>query len=198
MNPNSGSDAFVTKPTSTNASRPLVITAGEPAGIGPELCLALVDAALDERIVIVADPEVLTQHARRLGRDLHLLEFDPGNPGSSADAAPGTVVVWSHPMPEPTVFGTPNPANSKALLDGLTSAVEGCQGGLFAGLVTAPLQKSAINDAGIPFTGHTEFLAELTHTPNPSCCWSPPNSVLHWRARTCLCQRCPPTSRSSA
>jgi 4-hydroxythreonine-4-phosphate dehydrogenase len=157
----------VTKPTSKNASSLLAVTAGEPAGIGPELCLSLADAALEERLVIIADPEVLRQRATRLGRDIRLLEFDPGNPAASAGSTPGTVVVWPHPMPDPAVCGTPNPDNSGALLEGLKSAVEGCQGGLFAGMVTAPLQKSAINDAGIPFTGHTEFLADLTNTRKP-------------------------------
>lgn len=70
-------------------------------------------------------------------------------------------------MPDPAVCGTPNPDNSQSLLDGLRSAVAGCVSGTFSGLVTAPLQKSTINDAGIPFTGHTEYLAELTHTATP-------------------------------
>lgn len=117
--------------------------------------------------MVVADPEVLRHRAALLGRDLTIVEFDPADPDRCAQAQPGSIAVWSHPMPRPEVCGTPDPANSKALLDGLRSAVAGCQNGLFGGLVTAPLQKSTINDSGIPFTGHTEFLAELTSTPKP-------------------------------
>lgn len=116
---------------------------------------------------MVADPEVLRIRAALLGRKVDIVEFDPDDPSSGAQTQPGSIVVWSHPMPRPEVCGTPDPANSKALLDGLRSAVSGCRSGQFAGLVTAPLQKSTINDSGIPFTGHTEFLAELTNTPKP-------------------------------
>ncbi len=71
------------------------------------------------------------------------------------------------PFPAPVISGQPDPANAKTLLDGLERAVRGCLDGEFSGLVTAPLAKSVIADAGIPFTGHTEFLAELTDTPLP-------------------------------
>ena len=119
---------------------------------------------LPRPVVVIADPAVLEDRARRLGHSLSLVEFDPG----SASRLPADkLAVWPHPMPDPHVCGTPNPANSKALLDGLQSAVRGCEAGDFSALVTGPLQKSTINDAGIPFTGHTEFLAELTGAGRP-------------------------------
>jgi 4-hydroxythreonine-4-phosphate dehydrogenase len=91
----------------------------------------------------------------------------------SADTTPaepaqaGELFVIATPFPQQPLNGRPDPANSNVLLDGLRIAVDGCLDGRFAGLVTAPLQKSVINDAGVEFTGHTEFLAKLTNTTTP-------------------------------
>jgi 4-hydroxythreonine-4-phosphate dehydrogenase len=149
------------------ANRPLAVTAGEPAGIGPELCLELARRGRSDELVIVADPKMLLARAARLGwNDITIREFDP-SAKRAARAAAGELVVMAQPLPNPDVCGRPDPENSRALLEGVRRAVEGCNSGLFAALVTAPLQKSAINDAGIPFTGHTEYLAELTSSPTP-------------------------------
>lgn len=121
------------------SDRPLVVTAGEPAGIGPELCNALGESPYANDVVIIGD--------RRLIR--------------------GSLRVIDTPFPEPVIPGSPNPANAQSLIDGLTRAVSGCLRGEFSGLVTAPLAKRVIADAGIPFTGHTELLAELTNTLLP-------------------------------
>ncbi len=130
--------------------QPIVVTAGEPAGIGPDLCLALARGPLAASLVVVADPDVLRSRAARLGIELsRKLEILPIS------------------CPEPKVCGVPSPANAGALLEGLRLAVDGCLRGNFAALVTGPLQKSVINDAGIPFSGHTEFIAGLTGTPRP-------------------------------
>lgn len=119
--------------------KPLVVTAGEPAGIGPELCDALVDSPFADDIVIIGDRSQFRNELR----------------------------VIDTPFPAPVAPGKPDPANARTLLDGLEMAVRGCNEGRYAALVTAPLAKSVIADAGIPFTGHTEFLAELTSTPLP-------------------------------
>lgn len=119
--------------------KPLVITAGEPAGIGPELCRALADSEFAADVVIVGDASLLDDRLQ----------------------------VIDTPFPAPVVCGQPDPANAKTLLDGLTIAVEGCMDGRFAGLVTAPVAKSVIAESGIAFTGHTEFLAGLTGTEQP-------------------------------
>ncbi|MBT8087803.1 MAG: 4-hydroxythreonine-4-phosphate dehydrogenase PdxA [Gammaproteobacteria bacterium] len=119
--------------------KPLVITAGDPAGIGPELCDALADSRLARNVVIIGDKSLQKS----------------GLP------------VIDMPFPAPVVSGQPDSANARTLLDGLERAVRGCLDGEFSGLVTAPLAKSVIADASIPFTGHTEFLAELTDTPLP-------------------------------
>ena len=143
---------------------PLVVTAGEPAGIGPELCLALAHEPLPCEIVVVSDPELLQSRAAMTGSDVRIAEVSPDN---ISPAQQGELRVIPVPFPEDSECGKLNPANAPALLDGLRKAANGCMDGRFAGLVTAPLQKSVINDAGIPFIGHTEFLADITDADMP-------------------------------
>jgi len=134
----------------SDLNKPIVVTAGEPAGIGPDLCLALASGPLAGNIVVVADPAVLRRRAALLGIDF-----------------PTGLAILPITCPQPEVCGVPSTANAASLLQGLRLAVEGCQQGRFAALVTGPMQKSVISEAGIPFTGHTEFLADLTQTPRP-------------------------------
>jgi 4-hydroxythreonine-4-phosphate dehydrogenase len=152
--------------TSPLPRRPLAVTAGEPAGIGPELCLLLARSARADGLVIVGDPELLEARAARLGWRVSIREYDPCGQGQRR-AGFGELAVMTQSLPNRDVCGTPDPANSRSLLEGIRRAVEGCLSGLFSGLVTAPLQKSAINDAGIPFTGHTEYLAGLLSARTP-------------------------------
>ncbi len=144
--------------------KPLVVTAGEPAGIGPELCLALAGERLPSGIVVISDPGLLEGRASLLGMDVRIREISLDDAGDEAD---GELRVIPVTFPETPECGKPDPANARAVLDGLRLAVKGCMDGRFAGLVTAPVQKSVINDAGFAFTGHTEFLAELTNTDLP-------------------------------
>ncbi len=148
--------------TSTNRNL-LVITAGEPAGIGPDLCIELAQTEWSDRVVVIADPDILESRARRLGVELTILSPDAEKRG----AANHCLTVLAEPLANSSVCGTPDPANAESLLAGLDRAVKGCLAGEFSGLVTAPLQKSTINDAGISFSGHTEYLAELTSTQTP-------------------------------
>lgn len=141
---------------------PLAVTAGEPAGIGPDLCVELAQTPLAAGLVIIADPALLSERARLLRLPLTINEY-----GTRAAAGAGVLTVLPLGLPNRSVRGAPDPANASSLLDALRVAVNGCQDGQFSGLVTGPLQKSVINDAGIPFSGHTEFLAELTATPMP-------------------------------
>lgn len=147
------------KPTSR---QPVVVTAGEPAGIGPELCLSLAGTPLFDRFIVIADPETLRARAAMTESLVKVREFR-----GTLDARAGELLVLAQALPEPRVCVRPDPVNAMGLLDGLRRAVAGCQSGEFAALVTAPLQKSVINDAGIPFSGHTEFLAQLTGTATP-------------------------------
>lgn len=121
------------------ANKPLVVTAGEPAGIGPELCNALADSPFTNDVVVIGDQSLLR-------RDLNVIDI---------------------PFPVPVTPGKPHSANAQTLLDGLARAVDGCLAGEFSGLVTAPLAKRVIADAGIPFIGHTEYLAERTNSKLP-------------------------------
>lgn len=144
----------------------LVVTAGEPAGIGPELCLTLAHEPLPCGVVVISDANLLRERAETTGIKTTVTEIDVAD-AATRNAANGELLVIPEPFPAPVECGRLNPANAPALLDSLRRAVSACLDGQFAGLVTAPLQKSVINDAGIPFSGHTEFLAELTDVQSP-------------------------------
>ncbi len=119
--------------------KPLVVTAGEPAGIGPELCNALAETGIAKHIVVIGDASLLDERLQ----------------------------IVDTPFPAPVIAGQPNPDNAETLLDGLKLAVSGCLQGKYSGLVTAPLAKNVIAESGVAFTGHTEFLAELTQSELP-------------------------------
>ncbi len=148
------------------ASRPLAITVGEPAGIGPELCLLLATAGHLRDAIVLSDASWLATLAGRLDIDVRVRELAAADIGRHRSRR-RELLVLGNAYPKVPVSGKPNPANAAAVLETLRIAVDGCTRGIFRGLVTAPLSKSVINDAGIRFTGHTEFLAELTNTPCP-------------------------------
>lgn len=136
----------------------LALTAGEPAGIGPELCLQLALEARTTGIVVVASQALLAARARQLGMDVM---FMPWQPGEQAVTAPGQLSVYNVDGVVNTVAGQLDAGNSPYVLDTLRIAAQGCLDGLFDGMVTAPVHKGVINDAGIAFSGHTEFLQAL-------------------------------------
>jgi len=139
------------------AELPLVLTAGEPSGIGPDLCVRLAQSPpVDARLVIVADRGMLAARAKLLGLPFDLPDHAPGG------AAP--VSLLHLPTAAPVVPGRLDAANAPYVLATLRRATESCLTGEFAGLVTGPVHKGVINDAGIAFTGHTEFLAARTRT----------------------------------
>ena len=137
----------------------LAITAGEPAGIGPELCIALADHAIDARIVVLGDTEVLRARAAQLGRSVRIVEAVEVPPHR-----PGTLCVQHIAAHAAVIPGQLDPANSPHVLALLDAAIAGCQSHYFDALVTAPVHKGVINDADIAFTGHTEYLADKTAT----------------------------------
>lgn len=137
--------------------QPLVaVTAGEPAGIGPDLCALLAQRRLPARVVVIADQALLRDRARAQGISGDM------PPYSGADSA-GDFSVLHVPLAQTVKAGTLNPANSCYVLRTLEIAADGCRDGVFAAMATAPVHKGVINDAGIAFTGHTEFLAERLH-----------------------------------
>jgi 4-hydroxythreonine-4-phosphate dehydrogenase len=135
----------------------IALTSGEPAGIGPDLCALSAAGIPGARLVILGDRGVLEARARQLGLPFALPEYDP-----AADAPCSMLDV---PAPAPVVPGRLDPANGRHVLALLDRALDGCRRGEFAAMVTAPVQKSTINEAGVAFTGHTEYLAERTGTP---------------------------------
>lgn len=144
------------------AKKPMIVTAGEPAGIGPDLCLHLATTDWASEIIVLGDIEMLAQRARLLEINMELVEYDAKTSRES-----GKLQVLTEPLAEPAECGNLDPRNSQSLLNGLDRAIAGCMSGEFSAMVTAPLQKSVIIDAGIAFTGHTEYLAAKTATPTP-------------------------------
>ncbi len=138
----------------------IAVTAGEPAGIGPDLCVALARVRLPARVVLVADRDLLRSRARALHAAVSIFEFDAGK----TTALRGTLAVRHVALASPVVAGKTDPANSAYVLRSLEIAADGCREGVFDAMVTAPVHKGAINDAGIAFTGHTEYLAAHTGT----------------------------------
>ena len=153
---------------------PLAITAGEPAGIGPDLCLQLAVAPPEIPFIVIADKNLLLQRAAQLGIALQVRDAANDRKdaeGKIASASPHSPPAALHSLPvihiplaAPCRAGIPDATNSEYVLTVLRRAVRGCEAGEFSGMVTAPVHKGIINDAGIPFTGHTEFLAEQTGT----------------------------------
>ena len=140
--------------------RRLALTPGEPAGVGPELCVRIAQRDWPAGLVAFADPDLLHAAAARLDLPLELIAHDPGAP--PAAQAAGTLGIAPLPLAAPVTPGHLDPANAGYVLDTLRAATTACLAGEVAGLVTGPVHKGVINDAGVAFTGHTEFLAELT------------------------------------
>ncbi|MDO8347720.1 MAG: 4-hydroxythreonine-4-phosphate dehydrogenase PdxA [Rugosibacter sp.] len=133
--------------TASKINKRIVITSGEPAGIGPELCLRLAQRAWSLPLVVLGDRSLLAERAQALRLDADSIE------------------IRHVPLKKSVLAGRLDPANARYVLDLLDAALAGCVSGEFAAMVTAPVHKGVINDAGIPFTGHTEYLAEHTATP---------------------------------
>ncbi len=143
----------------------LWITPGEPGGIGPDLLIDIAGQDWPAALTAVCDPQLLADRAALLGRPLQLIEV-------AADAPPhlhrsGTLRVLPVALRASVSAGTLNPANSAYVLETLRIATQACLDGQADALVTGPVHKGVINDAGIAFTGHTEFLADLTGAPLP-------------------------------
>ena len=139
------------------------LTPGEPAGIGPDLCLLLASQHQPHPLIAITSRDLLIERAAQLGVAVSLLPVEPGN-WPELPAPAGSLYVWDTPLNASVTAGTLDKANAAFVLQTLTRAAQGCVSGDFAGMITAPVHKGVINEAGIPFSGHTEFLADLTHT----------------------------------
>ena len=136
----------------------IAVTAGEPAGIGPELLVRLAQLDHAAQLVAIADPALLLQAADALGLPLAITAFDANSPAAAHRA--GRLCVQPVATPRAVVFGQLDVGNAAAVIEMLRVAADGAERGMFDAIVTAPVQKSVLNDAGFAFSGHTEFLAD--------------------------------------
>ena len=143
----------------------LAICCGEPAGIGIDLLLKISHQAIAATCVVIADANAIKQRALLLGITLELIPYE--NTLQQDSVSPGQLLVMDISCSEPVIPGQLNKANAAYVLETLDRATEGCLSGEFDAMVTLPLHKGVINDSGIPFSGHTEYLADLTNARMP-------------------------------
>ena len=136
---------------------PLYVTSGEPAGIGPDICLSLANRVDERPIVILADVQMLQQRAKQLNIDVELIPFQ----GEKRSSLAGQLFVEHVPLAKPVILGQLDSANAAYVLEQLRRSADYAMSGRSVGVATAPVQKSIINDAGILFSGHTEFYQEF-------------------------------------
>ena len=139
----------------------IVITSGEPAGIGPDIVASIDAQAFDARLVVIGDRDMLTTRAEALDLPATYVEYGK-KPSDSA-----AIEIIHQPLAKVSTPGQLDPDNAAYVLAMLEKACRGCLDGEFDAMVTAPVQKDIINRAGIPFSGHTEFLADICATPRP-------------------------------
>ncbi len=141
----------------------IAITPGEPAGIGPDITVMSAQFPHRAELVAIADPDLLLRRAQLLGMPLKLETLHAH--ASPQQHIPGTLKITPVPLVVAEQAGQLDTSNAAYVLQTLQQAADGCMTGTYAAMVTAPVQKSIINDAGVPFSGHTEFLAAATNTP---------------------------------
>jgi 4-hydroxythreonine-4-phosphate dehydrogenase len=143
----------------------IVITSGEPAGVGPDSCVSLAQTDWEADLVVAADAQLLSATAATLGLPLSLVRYDPSQTGTPHRA--GTLKVLHIAANHPVMAGQPDVRNAGYVIEMLNRACDGCSNGEFAAMVTAPVQKSTLLDAGYAFSGHTEYLAARTRAALP-------------------------------
>jgi 4-hydroxythreonine-4-phosphate dehydrogenase len=143
----------------------IILTSGEPAGIGPDLCIAIAARDWPCELVVAVDAGLLRQRAARLQSNVSLVPYKPAD--RPRQHQPGSLVVLDVPLTKAVETGVLDLANAAYVLKLLDVAIDGCAGSAFDAMVTAPVQKSVINDAGVKFSGHTEYLAERTGGAHP-------------------------------
>jgi 4-hydroxythreonine-4-phosphate dehydrogenase len=143
----------------------IVVTSGEPAGIGPDLCIAIAQRSWPCELIFVGDGALFAARARALHASIDIIETALDAPARAHSA--GAFPLIHIPAARTPVAGTLDVANARYVLSLLDHAIEGCSNARYAAMVTAPVQKSVIADSGVPFSGHTEYLAERTGAPLP-------------------------------
>ncbi len=137
----------------------IAVTTGEPAGIGPDLCILADSQNFPAELVLIGDPDLIEQRAALLQLPATFSDYDPERPPQA-----GRIVINRVTTLSPVTAGKLDPANANYVLRTLDRAVEACLSGEFDAMVTCPVQKSIINQAGIAFTGHTEYLQASTQS----------------------------------
>lgn len=148
------SESAARLPGSVRSAPVICLSSGEPSGIGPDICLALARRDFGARMVLLGDRALLAQRASQIGASVQLRDFDAGR-----QPAAGVIEVRHVALAAPCICGQLNMGNSPYVLELLRQGMNGCLDGSYAALVTAPVHKGVINDAGIAFSGHTEFFA---------------------------------------
>ncbi|NOQ12991.1 MAG: 4-hydroxythreonine-4-phosphate dehydrogenase PdxA [Methyloprofundus sp.] len=138
----------------------IALTPGEPSGIGPDLCIQLAQENLACQLVVIADPELLKQRAEQLNLPISIKPFNAQQ--ASTQHIAGTLTVLPCYLNQPAECGKLNKNNSHYVVQTIETATKGCVSGLFSAMLTGPVHKGIINDAGIPFSGHTEYIAAIT------------------------------------
>ncbi len=140
---------------------PLYVTSGEPAGIGPDICLSLAQRVDERPIVVLADRDLLQARAAQLGLNVELIDYT----GQTESAAEGALYVEHVALAQSVQAGVLNAANAAYVLEQLRRSADYAMSGKSVGVATAPVQKSVINEAGIAFSGHTEYYQEFAGVP---------------------------------
>jgi 4-hydroxythreonine-4-phosphate dehydrogenase len=143
----------------------IVITSGEPAGVGPDACVTLAQTAWEADLVVAADADLLAATAAALELPLSVEHYEPSR--ASKPHRPGILQVLHIPTRCEVLAGKPDVRNAAYVIEMLDRACDGCTNGEFAAMVTAPVQKSTLMDAGYAFSGHTEYLAARTRAALP-------------------------------
>lgn len=141
----------------------IAVTSGEPAGVGPELCVALAHRSWPARLVVLGDIDLIRERAAALDPTVQVRGYD--RPTPTPQHSTGVLEVLHVPLARPAVAGQLDPHNAANVLALLDRAIDGCLSAEFSAMVTAPVHKAVINDSGVAFSGHTEYLAERTGTP---------------------------------
>ncbi|MDP9066221.1 MAG: 4-hydroxythreonine-4-phosphate dehydrogenase PdxA [Pseudomonadota bacterium] len=143
----------------------IIVTSGEPAGIGPDICVMLARHEWPAELIVAGDRTLLQETAAALGQPLRIIDYASSRP--AGPSLPGVLTVLDVPTVRPVRAGKLDPAHAAYVLRMLDRACDGCMNGEFAAMVTAPIQKSTIIEAGYPFTGHTEYLAGKSRAALP-------------------------------
>ncbi|MGU9977509.1 MAG: 4-hydroxythreonine-4-phosphate dehydrogenase PdxA [Candidatus Oxydemutatoraceae bacterium WSBS_2016_MAG_OTU14] len=141
-----------------------IVTSGDPAGVGPDICLALAHHELRQRLVVAGDIDFLKRRAQELKLEVKLYNYE-GSEGESKQLQQGCLNIHHIPATHPIKPGQMNPDHTDYVLEQINFAIDHCLEHHFEAMVTAPVNKAAINQAGVAFSGHTEYLAQRCDSP---------------------------------